>query len=259
MRLLSVVTVALLLESWTAQTAITDERPFSDGYYQPINKRQTSSGSEDKNINDLVPSHLSATHGLANPQRALEARAALPMPPVPPRTSFSDGYYQPITCSSRFGSIIHVLDCLNLIYHPVLEAMDHLHFIHNEHGTGTEADIHLPCLIQGPDVDSPYVLITSDIVPGHSLSTDRSQNIQNLMYRMMLQCVIYGGGLGAQASLLSGVTVTLKGIITLDDEQSDSGIEDSEPGDPADRFAVFVPGAQAHWVSSYQELMPLHN
>ena len=104
--------------------------------------------------------------------------------------------------------------------------------------------------------DMPFVVIDRSVDRLQYPFIEQSQNIQLLLFRMMLHCVVSNGGVGAQASLLSGIRVTLYGTEKSDDEESESSDEDSEPGNPADLFPDFVPGAQAHTGSS-QGIAPM--
>ncbi|MCJ1402807.1 hypothetical protein MMC11_006028 [Xylographa trunciseda] len=243
MRLSFVVPAILLVEPWTVQTTMIGQRPFSNGYYQPIDERQERSSSEDENINKGYSIARPITRLFGNTPRALEVRAAIPMPPPPLRTSHSDGYYQPIVCSSRFGTHITVLDSLRLIYDPGLPAMDHIQFISET----VSAGMLLPYAIHSKNPGKAFALITEDFLHPNSFTTERASNIRTLMYRIIIQCVIDGGEVGGQAPLLRGVMITLYGGDQWDGEQSESGSEESEPGDPADRFPTFVPGALTHW------------
>ena len=93
-----------------------------------LDEQQSSSSSGHKDVNDRPPIFLPPTRTLGTVPRALETRATLPMPQSPPRDSYSDGYYQPIICSSRFGAHITVPGCLHVIYGQVLDEMDQMFF-----------------------------------------------------------------------------------------------------------------------------------
>ncbi|MCJ1418125.1 hypothetical protein MMC32_004470 [Xylographa parallela] len=205
-----------------------------------LDERQSSSNSEHKDI--------------GNVPHPFEARAALPMLPLPPRMSFSDGFYQPIICSSRFGTHITVPGCLHLIYDQGLNAMDQIRFCS---GSDPGPGVRLPYSINhfiNPDM--PFAVITRTSVPLRYPMIEQGQNIQMLLFRMMLHCVVNSGGVGGQAMLLSGVTVTLYGGENTSDEHSDPSDDESDLGDPADRFPTFVPGARAH-TGSRQGIMPM--
>ncbi|MCJ1295211.1 hypothetical protein MMC34_006773 [Xylographa carneopallida] len=226
-------------------------KPATEDY---LSERQSSSSSEHKNVNDQFPIVPPTTRDLENVPHILEARAALPMMPLPPRDSYTDGYYQPFVCSSRFGTHITAPGCLHLIYSHVLDGMDQIH-LRNHYETGS--GVRLPFSINHfVNPNMPFVVITRNSDPLQYPLIEQSQNIQMLLFRMMLHCVVGGGGVGGQGSLLSGVTVTLYGIEKSDGEESLSDSEESEAGNPADLFPDFVPGRLAH-TGSRQGIMPM--
>ncbi|MCJ1436862.1 hypothetical protein MMC27_006244 [Xylographa pallens] len=219
-----------------------------------LDERQSSSNSDHKDNDDRFPLFLPTTRNVKNVPGKLEARAALPMPPLPPRMSYSDGFYQPIICSSWFGTHITVPGCLHLIYDQGLNSLDQIHF---RDASDLEPGVILPYSINhfiNPDM--PFVVIDRNSAPLQYPTVEQGQNIQMLLFRMMLHCVINGGGLGGQASLLSGVTVTLYGGENTSDEHSDPSDDEGDPGDPTDLFPTFVPGARAH-TGSRQGIMPM--
>ncbi|MCJ1378860.1 hypothetical protein MMC17_001959 [Xylographa soralifera] len=272
MRLPLLFTAVLVFGPSSAWTSAIDERPSSPRFVEGsrvfrsgvkvkildtedhLDEGQSTCSTEHKNVNDQFPVFLPTEQNPINIPRALEARAALPVQqPLPPRGSYSDGFYQPMVCSSRFGAHITATRALQLIYDERLNALDQIYFHEaSDYGSG----ISLPYVIAHiMDQDAPFAVINRNSVPLQYPMIEQAHNLQILLFRMMLHCVIDNGGLGGQSSLLSGVTVTLYGTAKSDDEQSEPGSEESERGDPADLFPMFVPGARAH-TGSRQGAMP---
>ncbi|MCJ1287807.1 hypothetical protein MMC26_007159 [Xylographa opegraphella] len=269
MRLPLALTAALIFSHSSTQTDSRPSSPYSvakssllargvrvklHDTEDHLNKPQNVSNNEPKDVNNQSPIIRPMSRKPGNVQREIEARAAFPIPLLPPRASYSDGFYQPFTCSSRFGTHITVSRCLRLIYDRRLDGVDELHFRDVE---DQRPGVFLPLsLTEFVVADMPHIIIDRQGTSPQYPIVDRGHNIQILLFRMMLHCVANGGGVGGQGSLLSGLSVTLYGADTSDADESEPGDEESEAGNPADLFSEFVPGARAH-TGSTQRITPL--